>query len=333
VPEPARAGRIEYSDGRQLSGSLSLTPGSELKLHVGNQIKVLALERVQELRMTPEKESLEQSYRFPEAGKAIKETQGQPYPVRYLSTTVVLADGETIKGHLYTTVLYVEAGDNNQKVILLAKQRGNEGDTLSSLVYPARIVFGDAASPTATTVRLKLNLPGLSAGSEVAALSRGPLTRLEAKPSLPAGEYQMPSALGQDFFLAVKSGRRIVVGWPKTTDPQPAALVRSALPNSEDFFDDRRLLGVFRDEVDGLLYSLLLAARKGPTTLDETRSQPWRLEIYRWKPDEDGHRVMLAGQGYLFRGIGAKNEAVPAVELSDKLWTLRKEGEIWVAGE
>jgi hypothetical protein len=76
-----------------------------------------------------------------------------------------------------------------------------------------------------------------------------------------------------------------------------------------------------------------LAARKGKTTLEESRSQPWRLEIYRWKTEEGSDRLMLAGQGYLFRGIGAKNEAVPAVELSGKLWHIHQDGGTWIAGE
>ena len=70
-----------------------------------------------------------------------------------------------------------------------------------------------------------------------------------------------------------------------------------------------------------------------PATLDETRSQPWRLEIYRWKTEEGSSRLMLAGQGYLFRGIGAKDEAVPAVELSGQLWRMHQDGETWTVGE
>jgi hypothetical protein len=98
APVPRR-GKVEFSDGKILAGQISLSPGSELKLHVGNEIKVLSLDRVQEIRFVPEKESLEQNYRFIEAGKAIKETSGQPYPVRYLKTTLVLAGGETLEGH------------------------------------------------------------------------------------------------------------------------------------------------------------------------------------------------------------------------------------------
>ncbi len=325
--QEARPGRVEFSDGRTLSGRMSLTPGSELKLHLGNQVRTVPLGIVQELRMSPERESIEQSYRFPEAGKAIKQTEGRPYPVRYLNTTVVLAGGETLTGHLYTTVLYVEGegGDAAQKVILLAKQRGKEGETLKDLAYPARISFEDPAKRTEATVRLKFDLPGMGPGGELAALTRGALVRIEGKRASAVGDYTIPASLGKELFLALKIGPRIVVGWPKGTDEKRAALVRAALPESEDFFDDRRLLGVFHDEARSEVYSLMLASRKGATTLPETRGQPWRLEVYRWKLDPDSQRLMLAGKGYLFRGIGAKNEPVPTVELSDILWRAGKQ--------
>ena len=324
-----RAGKIEFSDSNVLSGIISLTPGSELKIEAGPAIRVLALDRVREIRFAPEKEEMERAWRFKEAGQTAKEFFGDPYPVRSLAATVTLGDGEQISGHLYTTVLYVADGDNVQKVILLAKQRGKEGDTFQSLVYPKQISFGDSAAATAT---VKLKLSGLGAKPEVVAITRGALARLEAKARGGSGEFEMPSPLGKEIFMAAKSGQTILVAWPKAADEKITALVRNAMTNSEDFFDDRRILGAFEDTTNSEIYSLVLAVRKGKTTLDETRSQPWRLEIYRWKLDED-ERVMLAGQDYFFRGIGAKDEAPPTVELSEKLWNLHQDGEVWTNGD
>lgn len=324
-----RAGKIEFSDSNVLSGVISLTPGSELKIEAGPAIRVLALERVREIRFAPEKEEMERAWRFKEAGQTAKEFFGGPYPVRHLAMTVTLGDGEKITGHLYTTVLYVADGDNVQKVILLAKQRGKENETFQQLVYPKLISFGDSAAATAT---VKLKLSGLGAKPEVIAITRGALVRLEAKARGGSGEFEMPSPLGKEFFLAAKSGPTILIGWPKATDEKITTLVRGALTNSEDFFDDRKVLGAFEDVTNSEIYSLVLAVRKGKTTLDETRSQPWRLEIYRWKLDDDG-RVMLAGQDYFFRGIGTKNEVPPPVELSEKLWSLRKDGGVWMTSD
>ena len=327
----ARPGKVEFSDGSSLVGNISLTPGSELKLHLDNQVRTLAFDHVREISMVPEKETLEQNYRFPEAGKAIRVVDGKPYPVCFLKTTVALAGGENLAGHLYTTVFYIETGENAKKVLLLAKQRGKEGEALKDLVYPVKVSFQDPGGAPGTVARLKLRPAEAGPKSQVVALSLGALDRIEATPAGPAGEYTLASAPGGEFFLAVKTSGRVMVGWPRGDDEQAAALVKNSMPNSEDFFDDRRIVNVYRDPAKGLIYSLVLASRKGKTTLDETRSQPWRLELYRWKLDDDGSRVMLAGKGYFFRGIDAKNETVPAVEVTDRLWHLKQQDGVWTA--
>jgi hypothetical protein len=328
-----RDGRVEFSNGSVAEGKISLTPGGSLKIEAGPQIRVLELDRVREIRVSPEKEEMDRDWRFKEAGQTAKEFFGEPYPVRYLEATVVLAGGETLTGHLYSTVLYVEGAETAQKVVLLSKQRGEEGQTLQSMVYPTRISFGGSTGAETATVTLRLKWPGLGAGFEIAALTRGALVRLAATASGPAGEFKMPSPLGREFFLAIRSGGKVVVGWPAEKDEKTQAQVQNALTNTEDFFDERRVLGVVRDPAAGEIYSLILAARKGKTTLAQSRSQPWRLEIYRWKTEEGGDRLMLAGQGWLFRGIDAKDEAPPAVELSDKLWHIHKDGDTWIAGD
>ena len=328
-----RVGKVAFSDGSTLAGKISLTPGSELKLHLGQQLRTLPLDAVQELRSEPETKAMERAWRFLEAGKTAKEFTGQPYPVLYLKTTVVLAGGATLTGHLYTTVLYVEGAERTQKVSLLAQQRGKAGESFATVVYPKQITFGPTTAPTETTVRLRLTLPGGAVPTQVAALTRGPLVRLEASRAGAPGEFTLPSLLGKEIFLAARTGSKIVVGWPQAADASLLAQVRAALPDAEDFFDQRRVLGVFRDPADDAIYSLLLAARRGQTTLDATRRQPWRLEIYRWKADDDGKKLMLAGQGCFFRGIGAQDDPLPTVALSDKLWQVQRAGAAWSAGD
>jgi hypothetical protein len=346
--EEPRDGRIEFSDGAAADGKISLTPGGALKIESGPQIRVLDLDRVREIRISPESEEMDRNWRFKEAGQTAKEFFGEPYPVRNLQATVLLAGGESFTGHLYSTVLYVEGAETTQKVLLLSKQRGDEGQSLSSLVYPVRISFAGATAADAPTVTLRFmdsHRQMFEPGNGIAAVTRGALLRLTVTPTVNASEFKMTSPLGREFFLAIQgkvrdagfptpmTHERIVVPWPAEKDEKTLAQVQSALPKSEDFFDDRRVLGVLRDPAAADIYSLILAARKGQTTLAATRSQPWRLEIYRWKTEAGSGRLMLAGQNYLFRGIGAKDEAVPEVELSAKLWPLHKEGQTWRVGE
>jgi len=331
--EEPRDGRVEFSDGTSVDGKISLTTGAEMKIESGPQIRLLDLDRVREIRLSPEKEEMDRNWRFKAAGQTAKEFFGEPYPVRYLQATIRLAGGETFSGHLYSTVLYVEGSETTQKVILLSKQHGDEGQALKTLVYPTRISFAGATVADTATATLRFKHPTFGSGVEIAVLTRGALMRLAATPTGVAGEFKMPSPWGKDFFLAIKTGGKIVAAWPAEKDEKTLAQVQKALPKSEDFFDERRVLGVFREPATAEIYSLLLAVRKGPTSLDEKRSQPWRLEIYRWKTEEGSDRLMLAGQGWLFRGIDAKTEAAPPVELSDDLWHVHQDGETWTIGK
>jgi hypothetical protein len=140
APE-SRPGQIQFSNGETVEGTLSLTPGAELSIEAGGQLRRVSFDRVQAISLTPEHEEMVQKWRFVEAGKTQKQREGDPYPVRQLRATIVLASGEKITGHLYTTVLYVEGQERTQKVVLWAKQRGKEGQALESLIYPTQIVF------------------------------------------------------------------------------------------------------------------------------------------------------------------------------------------------
>ncbi len=331
----ARPGAVQFSNGETITGQLSLPPGADLRLHVnGNQIRVLDFDRVREIRLAPADEQMVRKWRFPDAGQTKKEFSGRPYLVRSLQATVFLASGESITGHLYTTVLYVEPAEGSaRKVILPAKQRGQEGEGADALVFPARIRFSDGAGSAEETIRLQVRLPGLTDRSRVAALTWGALLTLEGRTGDATGEYRLPSPLGRDFILGVQTGNRIVVGWPERADASFTALVQTNLAGTEDFFDDRKLLGVFYDAPNQDIYSLLMLARRGQTTLDAAKSQPWRLVVLRWKYDPESGRVLLARRGYLFRGLEGKAETPPAVTLSDKLWRPKRQGEVWVAGE
>jgi hypothetical protein len=330
-PAP-RQGGVQFSNGDTLAGAISMTGGAEFTLHIGDQLRTIPLAQVQEIRLVPEQEEMAQKWRFVEAGQARKQTEGKPYPLRQLRASVVLAGNQVLTGHLYTTALYVEGPENTAKVVLLAKQRGKEGESLESLVYPARVWFTDPAAPSEKGVQLKFNVSGAARFAELAALTHGGLIRLEGEKAGQANEFRLPPPYGQALFLAVKTGDRITVGWPGEPNQALAELVKKTLPLAGDFFDERKVLGVYHDQPNSDLYALVLFWRKGTTTLAEQRSQPWRVGVLRWKYEPAGPRLMLAGQGYFFRGIVAKNQAVPTVELSAQLWNVKKTGDVWTLG-
>jgi hypothetical protein len=172
---------------------------------------------------------------------------------------------------------------------------------------------------------------GWGAIKEVVALTRGGLVRLEAANGGAGGEFELPPPLGQDLFLALDTGQGLVAGWPEEADPALTALVRTSLPLAGDFFDDRQVLGVFFDRPNEDLYALVRLWRKGGTSLEAAKAQPWRLGILRWKYDGSAPRLALAGQAYFFRGILAKAQPPPSVRLSPRLWKLRKGPDVWEA--
>ena len=315
-PVRAREAIVQFSDGEMIRGEISLTRGTELKLHTGTGLSSVGLDRVREIRFEPEKEKMEQKWRFVEAGRTRKEKWGASYPVRHIRATLVPADGRAVTGHLYTTVMYVENDEGTSKVILRAKQKGKGGDTFADLVYPVRVRFQQDAHDRVGAVRLKRAQPGRI---ELAALTHGSLLRLTGRPLEETGEIEIPSALGAGLFLAIRSNGVIRVGWPAQEDPALSRRVREGLESARDFFDGRQLLGVHRADND--VYSLVMLTRKGKTSLDSEKSQPWRLGIWRWRQNED-ERLMVAGRGYFFRGITAVAADSPRVLLCPEIWEI-----------
>lgn len=304
----ARPALVQFSNGETVEGSLSLTPGSELKLHTGKELKTLSLDLVQQMVFEPEKEKMEQKWRFVEAGRTQKETWGKPYPVREIRASISLADGSLVRGHLYTAVLYLEGKEQTSKVVLRAKDRGGEGQTFMDLVYPVRIAFTDKAQSVAGALSIKV---ADSNATELVALTPGALLRLPADRSPGQSLFRITGMTTTNTFLAVRSATGFTVGWQGGSDTALVGRIEQALSLDEDFFDSKTLLGVQRCDDD--VYSLLMLARKGHTTLVQEKSQPWRLEIWRWK--DSGDRLMVASRGYFYRGLTRTGENPPPVLL------------------
>ncbi len=328
--EPVRQGMVQFSDGGTLSGVLALSHGAAFKLHGDKKnLHTFTLDALRELRFAPVEEKMEQRWRFPVAGQTRKEKFGKPYPTCHIRATAVLAGGETVEGHLYTTVVYVQTSNKTHKAVLRSKLHGKEGETFEDLVYPVRITLDQVGQAVEGGCMLE---PPAELGrvKEIVALTHGALVRLEAcrsrEKKADVKAFHMPSDLGSTLFLAIhavpaEAGPTLTVAWPAFEgDDQQALekLVHEKLKHVSDFFDERALLGVWRDSKTKDVYSLLMLTRAGQTTFGAKRSQPWRLGIWRWK-EGDENRLMVAGRGYFFRGILAKNETVPPVVVSPDL--------------
>ena len=75
-----RPGRVEFSDNRSVAGSLSLSPGGQLRIQNGKQVYRLTLDRVAELSIAPERKNMQQDERLKPSGNEL-EYYGEKYPV------------------------------------------------------------------------------------------------------------------------------------------------------------------------------------------------------------------------------------------------------------
>ena len=304
-----RPGAVQWSDGHNISGALSLTPGKQLLLFTATGPVTLSLDQVQSLRFIPEKEEMRQGFYFPNAGQATQAKTGDIYPVRYLQTEITLAGGKILKGHLFTTTLYLETDDSARKIVLLAKQTGIDNQKLADLVYPTLIQFQTAAAAVSS---IDLSGEHLSNPGQPIALSRPDLGLL---PLLPAGtplRWTVPLADPSKILLFISASDGLHVGWPDSQlDPAILPALQTGLHDLQDFYDTRNLLGAFTDGDD--IYSLVLMKRLGASYGYTSDVIPWSLVVLRWKYDPDAKKVTLLNRANFVTGRARGNSPIPTV--------------------
>jgi len=313
-----RAGAVEWSDGRKLAGAISLSPGKDLRLFTSAAPVSLSLAEVKEIRFKPEKEEMWEGFYFPNAGQTTQVKTGEVYPIRYLQTQITLANGQVVEGHLFTTTFYVETDDATEKVVLMAKQTGANGQKLADLVYPTAIRF-DAGGASAGSARIDLTQAGFSPTNPPIIMARPDLTSPPAQQTDGKPIWTVPSADAGKLLFAVEAGDGMHVAWPETAvDPPTQQAVETALKVMRDFYDTRALLGCFADADAGDVYSLVMMKRLGksvdpngtPISADVI---PWSLVILRWKYDPDQKKATLLNRVLLKIGRTEGNSPPPAV--------------------
>ena len=313
-----RPGAVEWSDGHKLAGAISLTPGKTLRIFTSTTQVSLALAQVKEIRFKPEKEEMWEGFYFPDAGQATQVKTGEVYPIRYLQTQVTLADGNVVEGHLFTTTLYVESDDTTQKIVLMAKQSGANGQKLTDLVYPTLIRF-DAGGTVAASTEINLSDAGFVPTQPPVVVAQPDLALLpmEKTPGKPI--WSVPSGNPGQILFAVEAGDGVHVAWPETqADPAMPQAVEDALKVMRDFYDTRALLGCFTDADAGDAYSLVMMKRLGKSVDGDGKASnpniiPWSLVILRWKYDPEQKKATLLNRVLLKIGRTEGNSAPPAV--------------------
>ncbi|HEX4139490.1 MAG TPA: hypothetical protein VHY09_04030 [Candidatus Methylacidiphilales bacterium] len=319
---PARAdgrpGTVTYSDGHTLAGGLLLSPGKDLRLYTTDTTVVsLSLDQVKEMRFKVEKEEMRKGYYFPNPGQATQAETGDVYPVRYFSVEIALKDGRTLAGHLLTTMLYCENDDGTQKVPLVAKITGEDGQKIDDLVYPQDVLFDSGSSSAAGGTVIDLtgagfvskNPPVIFAKPDLAPL---PATQMEGKQAWIVASDHPESVLFSD-----EAADGIHVAWPKAeAAPEVQKAVQEGLANMHDFYDSRTLLGSVEEESD--VYSLVMLKRTGAMVNGDgtpvTNGMiPWDVVILHFDYDAEARKVTLLNRTRLAVGRAHDNSPPPAV--------------------
>ena len=308
-----RPGSVEWSDGRKLGGAISLTPGKDLRLFTSTAQVSLELDEVKEIRFKPEKEEMREGFYFPNAGQATQAKTGEVYPVRYLQTEITLGDGKVLEGQLFTTTFYVETDDATEKVVLMAKQTGADGQKLADLPYTTLIRFDDG-SPSAGSSQIDLTNAGLSGIQPPVVVAKPDLGVLPLQQIAGKQIWTVPLGDPGKLLFAVEAGDGIYVAWPEAeADPSIQQAVNDSLKEMQDFYDTRTLLGCFADADAGDVYSLVMLKRMGTTYSFSADKKPWSLVILRWKYDADVKKTTLLNRVPLATGRAEGNSQPPAV--------------------
>jgi hypothetical protein len=314
----ARIAAVYFSDGKVLTGEISLTPGRSFKLNIpkGGKLKTrdmvtgedvqygkvrnFTFEPVREIRFYPEREEMRRSWKFIETTKynektgeadytpAAKEYSGKPYPLRYLAATVIFNSDESLQGHLYTATVYLKTKEKTHRLVLRSKQRGGEGTKLDELVYVQRIKLLDEGKNFAARVTVKF--AGMRFGPEdaVQAVTKESLTPIPTKITEIGDTCVVESAFGEEFYLAVRKDGKYIVGWPplatrgggpKEQDEKLFALAEDHIKRQRDFYNEKKLLGALETKNGSEVLTLVNLRRKvAPTHFGEIGGE-WDREL------------------------------------------------------
>jgi len=314
----ARTAAVYFSDGKVLTGEVSLTPGRSFKLNIPKagklktrdmvtgedvqygKVRNFTFEPVREIRFYPEKEEMRRNWKFIETTKyneetaeadyspAAKEYSGKPYPLRYLAATVIFNSDESLQGHLYTVTAYLKTGKKTHRLVLRSKQRGGEGTTLDELVYVQRIKLLDEGKNIAAKVTVKFADMRFGPEDAVQAVTKESLTPIPTKITESNDTCVVESTFGEEFYLAVRKDGKYIVGWPPpaTSGGRPQeqnkklfTVAQDHINRQRDFYNEKKLLGALEIKDGREVMTLVNLRRKvAPTHFGEIGGE-WDREL------------------------------------------------------
>ena len=145
-PRPAT---LTLSNGQQITGNFSTTLEQPIRVWVESEKEYhdIPFSLIQSIQAHVDWERLEPEWNFKESGSDVKIYSGKTYPARLTSYTITLTSGQVVTGAV-AAPLYLNEPDGSQKIYILHKRdKGQDGQTLSDLVYVKQVEFQTPPQP------------------------------------------------------------------------------------------------------------------------------------------------------------------------------------------
>jgi len=191
-PPDARVGVVEYSDGRLLVGPIYRGSTLPIRFYDRKRKKYfdLKLAKVRRLVSEIEREEIEGTWRWKEAGQDEKVYFGDYYPWRKYVVHVTLNNGFKLIGDI-SGALYINVGDKKVRFMLHKRQKGKLRSKMEDLIYVKSVDFSPEAVQAALEKLAKMKAAEDEAKQKAAA-SR-PASKAASKPA-PKSPRDAPSA-------------------------------------------------------------------------------------------------------------------------------------------
>lgn len=317
--EPA-PGTVTFSDGRALTGKISLTPNQKIQLFDLTTKKRfnLALDEIRRIETLVEKEEMCPLWVWKEDGSNEKIILPGKYPHREFATTVTLTGGQQLKGHVMATVIYIEVDeDTTERVFLKREDKGEKGTELADLVYVKEISFGSQGPGNAAPARwgsITGVLPGAKAVTAVD-ITRGKFFQGKVDPA--SGRFRVPNLLHGNYALFYQTADTLVGGFAPAKkgtaglSDEDSAAVKARLGEIEEFFDQK---GILKTAGGPEQVCLLIEMRReaGTTLRDEETGQSDKFQRWElWTCHKGDLTWQIDSRLFLFREHVKSTETLP----------------------
>ena len=288
---------VTMNDGSVVTGLFTIIGSNPLTitpLNEGRQ-KQFPLEDIVSIDNTVETADMKKPWVYKEAGSIEKVYYDEKeYPFMNFIAKINLIDGSTVAGHLVSAAFYVKDNTGKRKMFLHRQIKGEKGQKLNEVVYPASLQF--PGNKAVDALPIKGSVEGLGKLLKVSAFNNERESMLTAKVS-EGSKFDFGNLLPGTYDVFILTDTYVLAGFsgniPSGIKNVPLqdgdlAAIRKVLPLTDDFFKEKWLLKLegSRD------YAKTLAYKQRSDFLDGMGNpvhgvRIWHLEMMTWHLPEN----------------------------------------------